>query len=228
MGSKHQKEVDALLGPYHEQEAKEVGSAESKLEEELLRGLLDESDRDFVMSKLMCPPSDFTNEGVRLFVDLIRKRLYFLVCKREAYARAFQAQITNSLGLGEPASVSELPKAAEIGIRAGVRLMISLLRSVSAMDQLLRQDGNNKSFFFKNKLNIIIIYIYIYTALDFFLELLSELKPLDLWGDGTVHTDYILSLSNERISLIHLISFAYSPHSRTHSLSLSQVICHFY
>ena len=41
--------------------------------------------------------------------------------------------------------------------------MISLLRSVSAMDQLLRQD-----------------------ALDFFLELLSELKPLDLWGDGNM------------------------------------------
>ena len=41
--------------------------------------------------------------------------------------------------------------------------MISLLRSVSAMDPVLRQE-----------------------ALDFFLELLSELRPLALWGDGSM------------------------------------------
>ena len=83
----------------------------------------------FVMSKLVHPPTDFANEAVCVFVDLIKKRLFYLVAKKEAYSRAFQAQISNNLIENSPASTaSQFPKAAEIGIRAGVRLIISLLR----------------------------------------------------------------------------------------------------
>ena len=70
-------------------------------------------------------------------------------------------------------NVRKLPKAAVIGIRSGVRLIISLLREVCHSNTKLRDE-----------------------TLDFLLDLFSEVKPLDLWStdplgfelDKSLHT----------------------------------------
>ena len=67
-------------------------------------------------------------------------------------------------------NAANIPKAAEVGIRSGIHLIISLLREVSQMSHTLRDE-----------------------TLDFLIELFAEVKPLSLWGTGKI--DIILDKS---------------------------------
>ena len=67
-------------------------------------------------------------------------------------------------------NAANIPKAAEVGIRSGIHLIISLLREVSQLSHTLRDD-----------------------TLDFLIELFAEVKPLSLWGTGKI--DIILDKS---------------------------------
>ncbi len=65
---------------------------------------------------------------------------------------------------------SNIPKAAEVGIRSGIHLIISLLREVTQLRPQLRNE-----------------------TLDFLIELFAEVKPLSLWGMNKI--DIVLDKS---------------------------------
>ena len=65
----------------------------------------------------------------------------------------------------------KLPKAAVIGIRSGVQLIVSLLREVCKTNTQLRDD-----------------------TLDFLMDLFSEVKPLDLWSSAPLYIELDKSL----------------------------------
>lgn len=67
-------------------------------------------------------------------------------------------------------NAANIPKAAEVGIRSGIHLIVSLLREVSQLSHTLRDE-----------------------TLDFLIELFAEVKPLSLWGTGKI--DIILDKS---------------------------------
>ena len=118
-------------------------------------------DREERVKRLAEPPVNMHSEGVYVFAELLMKRLFLLREVETAYNR--QRTEEKDAVYQVIASKKSLPKVAEVGIRSGVRLVISLLRSQSRVDPELRRE-----------------------ALDFFLEILSELPPLGLWGDGSM------------------------------------------
>lgn len=67
-------------------------------------------------------------------------------------------------------NAANIPKAAEVGIRSGIHLIISLLKEVSQLSPNLRNE-----------------------TLDFLIELFAEVKPLSLWGTNKI--DIILDKS---------------------------------
>ena len=103
---------------------------------------------------------------VEEYSKLTTRRLFLLHRMKLAYTRRQQRAHLDLLSSASSKAAddqSEVSKVAEVGVRTGVRLMISLLRSVSRDDPELRQE-----------------------ALDFFLEILSELPPLSLWGGSNM------------------------------------------
>lgn len=58
---------------------------------------------------------------------------------------------------------SDVPKAAEVGIRSGIMLIITLLKEASKQNPALRD-----------------------STLDFLIELFGEVKPLSLWGNNKI------------------------------------------
>lgn len=69
----------------------------------------------------------------------------------------------------------QIPKAAEIGIRSGVHLIIGLLREAAEHNPKLKEE-----------------------TLNFLLELFAEVKPLSLWGTNKV--DAVLDKSLHTVS----------------------------
>ena len=69
----------------------------------------------------------------------------------------------------------DLPKAAEVGIRSGVHLIISLLKEASEHNSKLKDE-----------------------TLDFLIDLFAEVKPLSLWGNKQI--DVVLDRSLHNVS----------------------------
>ena len=79
------------------------------------------------------------------------------------------------MSLTDEYHVQPLPKAAEIGIRSGIHLLIALLREVSKGNPNLRDE-----------------------TLNFLIEMFSEVKPLSLWGKNKI--DIVLDKSLNKVS----------------------------
>ena len=129
----------------------------------------------------------FSPSEVVDFKDLQNKK--FLILYKFFYImQKHRKQEQNPINSLRTAFKSELPKAAEVGIRSGVHLMISLLREAVKHNQQLSDD-----------------------TLNFLLDLFVDVKPLSLWGtnqidivlDKSLHTvaDYLEELiSSEKTS----------------------------
>jgi len=169
-------------------------------------------DRDERLKQLSEPPFPLHSFGVQQFADLLCKRLFLLREIDSAYTRQ-QAEESEAVYHVQP-SKKQLPKVAEVGIRSGVRLVISLLRSQSRLDPELREVRMScahwrtpaRSECAHHVSNVCLVHPLpvcvvpvvcvlcvcacdadaVQEALDFFLEILSELPPLGLWGDGSM------------------------------------------
>ena len=131
----------------------------------------------------------FSPSDVVDFKDLQNKK--FLILYKFFYTlQKLRKQDQNPISSIQSTFKGGLPKAAEVGIRSGVHLLISLLREAAKNNQQLSDD-----------------------TLNFLLELFIDVKPLSLWGtqqidivlDKSLHTvaDYLEELiSSEKTSPI--------------------------
>ena len=157
-----------------EQVEENIQNQETK--EKLLVGMLPKS----VSPDLLNPSffdevqTSFSPGAVSQFRDFQNQRFLVLsqifgILQR---ARKKDQNIGNIL---KQAAKFDLPKAAEVGIRSGVHLIISLLREAAEHNSKLKDE-----------------------TLDFLIDLFTEVKPLSLWGSKQI--DVVLDRSLHGVS----------------------------